>query len=75
MYLIVMCKSYIICFQFEDTYVWLKITERPFNHIDMFVSTNCPGLCLGHSGPKFPLIGQLNEREDVLVSSVQGSRD
>ena len=43
--------------------------------IDMFVSTNCPGVCLGQSvshslWPKFPLIGQLNERENVLVSSV-----
>ena len=31
-------------------------------------------LCLS-VWPKFPLIGQLNEREDLLVSSVQGSRD
>ena len=40
------------------------------NFIDMFVSTNCPGLCLGQSVtlsvPKFPLIGQLNERETSL---------
>ena len=57
----------------EDTR-WLKKSMERF-YIDMFVSTNYPGLCLGHSvtlsvWPKFPLIGQLNEREDILVSSV-----
>ena len=39
---------------------------------DMFVPyTNCYGLCLGQSvRPKFPMFCQLNERENILVSSV-----
>ena len=48
--------------------------------IDMFVFTNCPGLCLGHSVTLSVCPSQSSQylvlvRENVLVSSVLGSRD
>ena len=48
-------------------------------NIDMFVpSTNCIGVCLVCLSvrlAKVPNVWLLNERENVLVSSVKGSRD